>query len=108
MDAGGAELVLLSPAEAPDGDRILLGVDAVGVAYFAVLGPLPDPVLFADLAQDSGTGGKAGADETPGPDRTPGVGHASVLASDRPGAERGSQRDAGRAGRAASGWGTAG
>lgn len=40
-DAAVAELVLVPPAEAPDGDRILLGVDAAGVAYFAVLGPLP-------------------------------------------------------------------
>src|SRR5262245_9476011 len=35
---GGAELVLLSPAEAGAGSRILLGVDGDGVAYFAVLG----------------------------------------------------------------------
>lgn len=35
----GAELILVPPAEAPDGARIFLGVDAA-VAYFAVLGPL--------------------------------------------------------------------
>jgi NAD+ diphosphatase len=35
-------LVLLSPAEAPAGERYLLGVDADDVAYFAVTGPLPD------------------------------------------------------------------
>jgi NAD+ diphosphatase len=36
---GRAELVLVSPAEAPDGVRFLLGVDAGGVAYFGVAGP---------------------------------------------------------------------
>jgi NAD+ diphosphatase len=35
-------LVLLSPAEAPAGERYLLGVDADDIAYFAVNGPLPD------------------------------------------------------------------
>lgn len=39
---GGAELVLVTPAESPDGPRLLLGVDADDVAYFAVIGPLPD------------------------------------------------------------------
>jgi NAD+ diphosphatase len=34
-------LVLLSPDQAPDGERYLLGVDAEGVAYFAVSAPLP-------------------------------------------------------------------
>jgi len=34
-------LVLLSPAEAPEGERYLLGVDDDDVAYFAVDGPLP-------------------------------------------------------------------
>jgi NAD+ diphosphatase len=34
-------LVLLSPAEAPAGERYLLGVDADDIAYFAVSGPLP-------------------------------------------------------------------
>jgi NAD+ diphosphatase len=38
---GGAELVLVSPADAPEGPRLLLGVDADDVAYFAVLGALP-------------------------------------------------------------------
>ena len=34
-------LVLLPPGQAPEGDRHLLGVDADGVAYFAVTAPLP-------------------------------------------------------------------
>ncbi|MEW9534105.1 NAD(+) diphosphatase [Microbispora sp. NPDC049125] len=37
----GAALVLMSPAEAPDGPRYLLGVDDDGVPYFAVRAPLP-------------------------------------------------------------------
>ncbi len=36
----GAELVLLPTAEAPQGERYLLGVDAEGIAYFAVAAPL--------------------------------------------------------------------
>lgn len=38
-DDNGAELILVPPAEAPDGARIFLGVDAAA-AYFAVLGRL--------------------------------------------------------------------
>jgi NAD+ diphosphatase len=34
-----AELVLVPPAQAPEGVRFLLGVDAAGVAYFGVAGP---------------------------------------------------------------------
>ncbi|RJL33507.1 NAD(+) diphosphatase [Bailinhaonella thermotolerans] len=41
--AAGAELVLLPPDRAPEGERYLLGVDDAGVAYFAVAAPLPDP-----------------------------------------------------------------
>ena len=37
----GPALVLLGPEEAPAGERYLLGVDADGVAYFAVSAPLP-------------------------------------------------------------------
>jgi NAD+ diphosphatase len=38
-------LVLVEPAKAPDGERLLLGVDDEGVTYFAVQvpGPHPDP-----------------------------------------------------------------
>lgn len=38
---GGTELVFVPPAQAPDGIRFLLGVDADGVVYFGVAGPLP-------------------------------------------------------------------
>jgi NAD+ diphosphatase len=38
-----AELSFVSPAQAPEGVRFLLGVAADGVAYFGVAGPLPDP-----------------------------------------------------------------
>ncbi|MEV6985987.1 NAD(+) diphosphatase [Sphaerisporangium sp. NPDC051017] len=46
---GTAELVFLSPREAPAGERYLLGVDPEGIAYFAVAadGPLPLPVAHA-------------------------------------------------------------
>ncbi|MGW0588122.1 NAD(+) diphosphatase [Streptosporangium sp. NPDC002607] len=37
---GEAELVLLSTADAPEGERYLLGVDAEGIAYFAVTASL--------------------------------------------------------------------
>ncbi|MGE5290622.1 MAG: NAD(+) diphosphatase [Micromonosporaceae bacterium] len=47
-DGREAELVLISPAEAPDGPRLMLGVDHEAVAYFAVLGPLPTPEPVAD------------------------------------------------------------
>jgi NAD+ diphosphatase len=36
-----ARLVFISPAQAPDGVRFLLGLDRQGVAYFGVAGPLP-------------------------------------------------------------------
>ncbi|HUD37954.1 MAG TPA: NAD(+) diphosphatase [Streptosporangiaceae bacterium] len=41
----GVELIFVSPQEAPDGVRFLLGVDAAGVAYFGVLA---EPKLPAD------------------------------------------------------------
>jgi len=41
---GETRLVLLPTAEAPDGERYLLGVDAEGIAYFAVAAPLADSV----------------------------------------------------------------
>ena len=40
---GQAELVFVSPRRAPDGVRFLLGVDADGVVYFGVAGPLGRP-----------------------------------------------------------------
>ena len=42
-----AALVFVAPGEAPDGVRFLLGVEADGVAYFGVAGPLPVQALPA-------------------------------------------------------------
>jgi NAD+ diphosphatase len=50
---GGAELVFVPPAKAPQGVRFLLGVDAAGVVYFGVSGPLPD--TSAGAAADTGS-----------------------------------------------------
>jgi NAD+ diphosphatase len=36
---GGAELVFVPPSQAPEGVRLLLGVDEEGVVYFGVAGP---------------------------------------------------------------------
>ena len=51
---GAAELVLVPPAQAPDGVRFLLGVDAGGIAYFGVAGPAG--VLGAGPAPPPGAG----------------------------------------------------
>jgi NAD+ diphosphatase len=40
--ADGDELVFVSPAQAPDGVRFLLGVSADETVYFGVAGPLPE------------------------------------------------------------------
>jgi NAD+ diphosphatase len=37
----GDRLVLLDPAQAPEGDRLFLGVDPDGLPHFAVVAPLP-------------------------------------------------------------------
>jgi NAD+ diphosphatase len=47
VDQGGAllrddRLVFLDPAQAPAGERIFLGEDELGTAYFAVLAPVPE------------------------------------------------------------------
>ncbi|WP_030451778.1 NAD(+) diphosphatase [Herbidospora cretacea] len=47
---GDAQLVLLTPAEAPEGQRHLLGV-ADGVAYFSVSAKLPDDADSAGLRE---------------------------------------------------------
>jgi NAD+ diphosphatase len=49
----GDHLVLLSPEEAPAGQRLFLGVDPSGVPYFAVLADLP-PTRPNDLARPYG------------------------------------------------------
>ncbi len=65
-----AELVLVPPAEAPEGLRFLLGVDDVEVAYFGVMGPpgcLESPAATETTADPSITGeaGDAAPAEAP-------------------------------------------
>lgn len=56
-----ARLVLVSPREAPEGERYLLGVDDdTGAAYFAVSGPLPQLEGGARAAGLRGVGGLLG------------------------------------------------
>ena len=43
LDETSAALAFVSPDEAPDGVRFLLGVDDDSVAHFGVAGPLPEP-----------------------------------------------------------------
>jgi NAD+ diphosphatase len=50
--ADRAELILVSPEEAPSGTRFLLGHDADGVIYFGVSGPLPGRVDDARTAYE--------------------------------------------------------
>jgi len=50
---GAAELVLVPPAQAPDGVRFLLGTDSGGTAYFGVAGPVGG--LGADPLPPPGT-----------------------------------------------------
>ncbi|WP_084195314.1 NAD(+) diphosphatase [Streptosporangium amethystogenes] len=45
-NGGEAELVLLSTADAPEGERYLLGLDAEGIAYFAVAAAATDTGAF--------------------------------------------------------------
>ena len=59
----GAELVFVSPAQAPDGIRLLLGVDADGVVYFGVSGPLP---AAGETVAPPGPAGEAGFTEAAG------------------------------------------
>jgi len=47
-----AELSFVAPRQAPDGVRFLLGIDADGIVYFGVAGPLPRP----DAGADPGSG----------------------------------------------------
>jgi NAD+ diphosphatase len=51
---GTPGLVLVPPAQAPEGVRFLLGVDAAGIAYFGVIGP--DGGLRAGPPQTPGSG----------------------------------------------------
>jgi NAD+ diphosphatase len=49
----GDHLVLLRPDQAPEGERLFLGVDSAGTPYFAVAAPLP-PTRADDLARPYG------------------------------------------------------
>lgn len=49
----GDRLVLIDPQEAPEGQRLFLGVDSDGVPHFAVVAPLP-PTKANDLARPYG------------------------------------------------------
>jgi len=64
-----AELILVPPAEAPEGLRFLLGVDDAGVAYFGVMGPpgcLESLTEDAEAPEQEGTEQEAGEQETGG------------------------------------------
>jgi NAD+ diphosphatase len=75
-----AELVLVPPAEAPEGLRLLLGVDASGVAYFGVIGPPGG--LGADPDALPARGSMSGPQAEPGV-RPAGLRQAAVLLDDR-------------------------
>ena len=75
-----AELVLVPPAEAPEGVRFLLGVDAQGVVYFGVAGPPGG--LGADPPAQTGRGSGSGPPAGPGV-RPAGLRQAAVLLNDR-------------------------
>lgn len=49
----GERLVLVPPEEAPEGERLFLGVDTFGMPYFAVVAPLP-PTRADALARPFG------------------------------------------------------
>ena len=63
-----AELILVPPAEAPEGLRFLLGVDDAGVAYFGVMGP---PGCLESLTEDAEAPGQEGTEQE-GRSRKPG------------------------------------
>ncbi len=82
IDGNGAELIYVSPAQAPSGDRFMLGVDDDGVTYFAVGGPLAaahgaaaDTAAADNAAADSAAAESAarGNGQVPGPSRDPGL-----------------------------------
>ena len=89
-DDGGAELVLVPPAQAPEGLKFLLGVDAEGIAYFGLAGPAgglgagPAPAPGTDMAPP-GPGVRPAALRQAGPllgDRDAGLlTHAVALAN---------------------------
>ena len=66
-----AELILVPPAEAPEGLRLLLGVDDADVAYFGVMGP---PGCLDPLESLAAPEAAAGQEPAPGepPQEAPG------------------------------------
>ena len=76
-----AELGFVSPAQAPEGVRFLLGIDADGVAYFGVAAPLPQ----ADAGENLSSGARPASLREAGPllsDRDAGLmTHAVALAN---------------------------
>jgi NADH pyrophosphatase NudC (nudix superfamily) len=75
-----AELILVSPAEAPEGLRFLLGVDDAEVAYFGLMGP---PGCLESLMKDEEAPGRGGAEQ-----EAPGREGAEQEAPGREGAEQ--------------------
>jgi NADH pyrophosphatase NudC (nudix superfamily) len=66
-----AELILVPPAEVPEGLRFLLGVDDAGVAYFGVMGPpgcLESVTRDVEAPEQEGSAQEAGEQETGGPE----------------------------------------
>ncbi|HEX9065981.1 MAG TPA: NAD(+) diphosphatase [Streptosporangiaceae bacterium] len=79
IDDGGAELVFVSPDQAPEGDRFLLGVDDTGVAYFGVSGSLDSAHGAAGPApEQNGQVAASGRDPGGGSGRDPGLRRAGL------------------------------
>jgi NAD+ diphosphatase len=93
--ADGAELIFVSPRQAPPGDRFLLGVDDDGVAYFGIDGSLADahgatadqPANAAAAIPPAGSTAASGPNgQAPGADpalRRAGLREAGTLLTDR-------------------------
>ena len=88
----GAELVLVAPAQAPDGLEFLLGTGDDGVAYFGVLGP---PGCLDALEQQV-TAEETAAGEEPGeqPEQQTVAEQAARLNTGRPGVSPAGLREA--------------
>ena len=85
-----AELILVPPAEVPEGLRFLLGVDDAGVAYFGVMGPpgcLESVTGDVEAPEQEGSAQEAGEQEAGGPEAAgedaPGQGTAGQEAPDQ-------------------------
>jgi NAD+ diphosphatase len=92
LGEGRAELVFVPVEQAPPGTRMLLGVDADGVVYFGVAGPLPG---LSGVAPGGGLPGLSGVAPGGGPPGPPdGQGDVRAAALRQVGALLG-DRDAG-------------